>query len=243
MFFDRPKYKDFARRQLKGRWGIPVLVTIVTSFIIWLFEIPGYIKIFNNAQFTDFIYGDFESFKEYFDAYSYLVNETSSSVASFVQGFVEVILIMAGLNVYLKMSRSPEKVGFGAFIEGMNNWWKAVLCQLYKGLFILLWFFCFIIPAFIKAYEYSQMEFILAEFSDVSIGKSMEISKKITKGYKWDLFVMDLSFLGWGILCLLSLGIGFIWLRPYMTMSRINAYHAMLKNALESEIITPGDLQ
>ena len=58
-----------------------------------------------------------------------------------------------------------------------------------------------------------------------------------------DIFVMYLSFIGWEILAALTFQIGQLWLRPYMNMTFINAYHAMLKNALDNNIIKAEDLQ
>ena len=103
--------------------------------------------------------------------------------------------------------------------------------------------FCFFIPAIIKAYAYSMMEYLVAEFPSLSIPDAMNISKKITNGSKWDLFIMELSFLGWELLGALSLGIGYIWIIPYRQMTYVNAYHALLKNALEQGVIKPEDLQ
>ena len=69
----------------------------------------------------------------------------------------------------------------------------------------------------------------------------MRISIEITKGHKWDLFVLSLSFLGWSILSLFTLGILQYWLTPYMNMTYVNAYHALMKEALEDGRIKPED--
>lgn len=140
------------------------------------------------------------------------------------------------------MSRSPEPVSLKGFVEGLNNWARALLGALWQLLWVFLWSLLFLIPGIVKAYAYSQMFFIITEYKDVSVTKAMRISMLITKGHKWDLFVMDLSFLGWAILCGLTLGIGALWLEPYMNMSKVNAYHAMLKEALESGLLKPEDL-
>ena len=65
---------------------------------------------------------------------------------------------------------------------------------------------------------------------------------EITKGHKWDLFVMSLSFLGWEILSLFTLGILQLWLSPYKNMTYINAYHSLMKEAIESGRLKPEDL-
>ena len=155
---------------------------------------------------------------------------------------VAAILEVAALNVYLKMSRSPEPVTFGNFIEGLNNWARATLAILWQFLWILLWSFLFIIPGIIKAFAYSQTLYIVAEYKEVSVTKAMNISKVITRGHKWDIFVMYLSFIGWDFLCIFTLGIGTLWLTPYKNMTYTNAYHAILKEAIESGKIKPEDL-
>lgn len=243
MLFDRPKYKEFAKKQLKGRWGVPILVTLVTALILVLFQIPDIIRLVTNQGFRDLLTTDYASFYEYVESYNNVMSSATTNLTSLIQSLVEAILVVASLNLYLKMSRSPEKVSFSSFIEGMNNWWRAILCSLYKSIFVTLWTLCFVIPGIIKTYAYSQMEYLIAEFENISIPQAMNISKIITNGKKWSLFVMDLSFIGWELLAALSLGIGSLWLIPYKKMSYINAYHAMLKDALEQGLIKPEDLQ
>ena len=71
----------------------------------------------------------------------------------------------------------------------------------------------------------------------------MRVSKEITKGYKGELFLMGLSFLGWEILNCLTMGILSLWLRPYESMSYTNAYHALMSRAIKSGEITEADLR
>ena len=165
-----------------------------------------------------------------------------SNLTTIIQCIVAAILEVASLNVYLKMSRSPEPVSFGDFLEGFNNWARATLGILWQILWIFLWTLLFVIPGIIKAIAYSQTFYILTEFKDVSVSKAMRISIEITKGRKWDLFVMYLSFLGWDLLSFITFGILELWLAPYKNMTYINAYHALMKEALESGRIKPEDL-
>lgn len=64
---------------------------------------------------------------------------------------------------------------------------------------------------------------------------------RMTKGYKWKIFVMQLSFLGWGLLCILSLYIGYLWLAPYMQLTMTNMYYRLKELSLESGTCTPAD--
>jgi len=240
--FNRKQYKNFARQQLKGRWTVPVLMTLIIVVISCLFEIPDCLRIFSGPDFQALLNYTGDSLEEVM-ALSESVNSNSTSIlTTIIQVIVSGILEVAAINVYIKMSRSPEPVSLKGFIEGLNNWARALLGALWQLLWVFLWSLLFLIPGIVKAYAYSQMFFIITEYKDVSVTKAMRISMLITKGHKWDLFVMDLSFLGWAILCGLTLGIGALWLEPYMNMSKVNAYHAMLKEALESGLLKPEDL-
>lgn len=243
MVFDRKKYKDFAKKQLKGRWLVPVLITLTIFVIGEIFNIPDYVRIFRSAAGAELMSGNFSDLKEYFTLLSEATNSTGSTIADFIMILISSVLEVAALNVYLKMSRSPEKVSYMNFIESLNNWLRAILATLWSVLWVFLWTLLFIIPGFIKAISYSQIYYLINEYENLSVRKALKISQIITKGHKGDLFVTYLSFLGWGILCFLSLGIGTLWLRPYMNMTLINAYHAMMKDALETGLIRPEDLQ
>lgn len=73
-------------------------------------------------------------------------------------------------------------------------------------------------------YGVALTPYIIIENDDLGIFKAMKLSENMMKGKKWNLFVLNISFLGWGILSLLTLGIGFLWLAPYMTLSMTNFY-------------------
>lgn len=241
--FDRRKYKSFALKQLKGRWTVPVLITLIIIIISFIFEIPIYFSLFSTTSFWDLINYTGGDIDEILDLYTSAVNSASTyNFITYIQLVVNAILEVAAISVYLKMSRSPEKVSFSSFFEGLNKWGKAILAVLWQFLWIVLWSLLFLIPGIIKSFAYSQMFFLISEYKDLSVTKSMKISMIITKGHKWDLFVTYLSFLGWSILCVFTLGIGTLWLTPYMNMTLTNAYHAMLKEAIESGKIKPEDL-
>ena len=234
--FERKKYKSFAKTQLSGRWGIPILVTFFVAVINRLFSIPDMLLLYKNGIYATILAGDFNSF------YRIISTTDTSWITTIIQCIVTAILEVASINVYLKMSRSPEPVSFADFLEGLNNWARATLGMIWELLWVFLWTCLFIIPGIIKSIAYSQMFYIIAEYKDVSVSKAMRISIEITKGRKWDLFVMHLSFIGWDILSAFTLGILELWLSPYKNMTYTNAYHALMKEALESGRLKPEDL-
>ena len=233
--FERKKYKNFAKKQLSGRWGVPVLITLVVTLISLVFSIPDVLQLSRSGYFAAILNNDYIAANE-------AANSSTSLITTGVSMIVSAILEVATIGVYLKMSRSPEPVSFSDFIEGFNNWARATLGILWQLLWTFLWTLLFIIPGIIKSIAYSQMFYIIAEYKEVSVTKAMKISIEITKGHKWDLFVLYLSFLGWAILSVFTLGFLNFWLTPYMNMTYVNSYHALMKEALESGRLTPEDL-
>lgn len=242
--FDRKKYKDFAKKQLKGRWTTPVLVTLFCSIITSLFATPDIINDLSenfsaimaaseNAYSSELI---FESV--FSPALVYIFR-----VLSIISLFIVFVLTIAQFYLYLKMSKGPQPVKFSDFIDGFSLWGRGILGGLWIYLWTFLWALLFIIPGIIKSYAYSQTLYLLAEYPELSVTKAMKVSIEITKGKKGSLFIMDLSFIGWAILAALSLGIGYLWLVPYINMTKTNAYHGMLKDAVTEGRIKEEDLR
>ena len=97
---------------------------------------------------------------------------------------------------------------------------------------IFLWSLLFVIPGVIKSYEYSMVPYILAENPQMPTDRAFELSKLMTRGEKWKIFVLDLSFLGWKILGVLCCGIGGIFLAPYIEATYAELYQVMREKAL-----------
>lgn len=236
--FERKKYKKFALTQLSGRWTVVVLVTLCIFTLSTIFSLPDTLNLINSGYPMALLSGNREQIQAAADAYV----GSSSNLVEIIQLVVSAILEVASLNVYLKMSRSPEPVSFSAFLEGLNNWARATLAILWTFLWIFIWSFLLIIPGIIKSFAYSQIFYIIAEYKEISVTKALKISMIITKGHKWDLFVMHLTFIGWDLLCIITFGLALLWVQPYRTMTCTNAYHAMLKEAIEQGKIRPEDL-
>ncbi len=263
--FERKKYKKFARTQLSGRWAVPVLITILVTIISELFSIPEYIAVYKSDLLSNY---STMSFSEIILQYKDITSNATSTLTMIIQLLVSIVLEIAVISVFLKMSRSPEPISFSTFFEGLNNWARAILAYLWYFLWIFIWAFVGIgliivlytqesslnylfmflilvatcVVIIIKSYAYSQMFYIIAEYRDVSIPKAMKISIEITKDHKADLFVLGLSFIGWAFLSIFTLFIANFWLVPYMNMTYVNAYHALMKEAIEAGRIKPEDL-
>lgn len=117
-----------------------------------------------------------------------------------------------------------QSLGIEDAFSGFLNFGKALGLYLWQILWVFLWMLLFIIPGIIKAYSYCMSFYILAEHPEMSVREAMNESKRMTDGYKMDLFILQLSFIGWSILCIFTLGIGYFWLIPYMQVTMANVY-------------------
>lgn len=236
--FDRVKYKSFAKQQLSGRYTVPILILIFTSVIELLLQIP--MRSLNNEMLA--VSSSLEASGDITYVYSAFRMLLLFQAICWVIAIVDFIFMLATIHVYIKMSRSPDPVKFSDFIEGLGSWGRAILAGLWQTLFICLWTFLFIIPGLIKAYSYSQMFYLVDEFQGMKIRKAMKISMKITKGHKMDLFILDLSFLGWALLSVCTFGLASLYVTPYIEMTKVNAFHALLKEAVENGTVTLEEL-
>jgi hypothetical protein len=117
-----------------------------------------------------------------------------------------------------------EEVRFRNLFTHMNRKWEGFCMQFFRGMLILLWSLLLVIPGIIASYRYAMTPYILAEDDSLSVMEAISLSKKMMKGNKWKLFCLDLSFLGWALLCFVTMGIASLWINPYTEASRAAFY-------------------
>lgn len=104
---------------------------------------------------------------------------------------------------------------FGCLFDYLYDWKTTAAARLLRSLYILLWSLLLIVPGILAYYNYAMTDFILAEYPELTAGEAIARSRELMYGNRWRLFCLNLSFLGWDILCAVTLGIGTLWLRPY----------------------------
>ena len=124
---------------------------------------------------------------------------------------------------FLSLSRKGE-ARIESLFYGYRQFGAAVVANVLIGIFVFLWALLLIIPGIIAAYAYSLTFFIIADDPSVGGFEAISRSKKMMQGKKWKLFCLHLRFIGWALLCCLTLGIGFLWLVPYMQVSVAQFY-------------------
>ena len=133
-------------------------------------------------------------------------------------------LIMVYLNVTY-----GDKADVGTVFDGFKTFGPSIVLNLLIGIFTFLWSLLFIIPGIIKSFEYAMLPYVLADNPELSSKEAFKKTNELMKGNKWRLFKLDFSFIGWYILCGLTLGLGTFFLIPYVEAAMAEFY-VELKN-------------
>lgn len=160
--------------------------------------------------------------------------EGACSCIPVVGSLADVIILAPAFSlaiycIYLNMANgvAPKLADlFGKF----NQFWGSFKVMFLTGLFTMLWSMLFVIPGIIKGFSYSMAMFIYAENPEIGAREAINRSKAMMNGHKMELFVLNLSFIGWHLLGTITLGIAYIWIVPYIQATTINFYNK-LKNA------------
>lgn len=149
----------------------------------------------------------------------YLFNGSDS-----ILQFLLLPLSYSFVVAFLENGRNGNEYKINQLLEGFYDYKRILLTFLLVGVYTLLWMLLFVIPGIIKSYSYSMTAYILKDNPDLKYNGAIERSMAMMKGHKFDLFYLQLTFIGWGLLCLLTCGIGFLWLSPYMSSAMANFY-------------------
>ncbi len=138
--------------------------------------------------------------------------------------FIVLGPLTLGINsCFLKLIRN-EAFKIKDLFDGFSNFKSSVLLQLLISTFVFLWSLLLVIPGIIAQYKYSMSFYILKDNPDIGALNALDESKRMMQGYKGKLFLLHLSFIGWGVLSLLTLGLGFLWLIPYAKTATTSFY-------------------
>lgn len=132
-------------------------------------------------------------------------------------------------SVFLSLARGDGEVRLERmFTDGFSQQFgRNLLLGFLRGLFTALWSMLFVVPGIVKHYAYSMSFYIAADHPEYTWNQCMDASKRMTAGHKGELFVLDLSFIGWFFVGALCLGVGSLWVTPYYNASWANYYDAL----------------
>lgn len=219
--------KGNARQALSGRYWRSFWVCLVVALVS-----GGYAT--TNLRFDyslDDLYGIFDSLTPYV-ATIFLV----AALVGALLGFFWMAFIVSPLSVgscrYFMESRqapAPFRTLFSVFQTPYLN---VVKVQFLTNLKISLGMLLLLIPGIYWSYCYTLVPYLLAENPYLSTTRAMELSQELMYGEKFHFFVLQLSFIGWDLLCMVTFGIGFYFLAPYKNTTYAEFYAAMRAKAL-----------
>lgn len=157
--------------------------------------------------------------------------------------FVMPPLIVGYYSLTLRVYRYQRADIGDMFSEGFNDYWRNVGGILWMELFTFLWTLLFFIPGIIKGIAYSMTPYILADTRQVGPTEALKLSMRMTYGYKGQIFVLYLSFIGWWLLSIFTFGLlPILYVGPYFQTSLAGMYEELKQNALQRGTIAPHEL-
>ncbi|MBQ6819924.1 MAG: DUF975 family protein [Clostridium sp.] len=198
---NRRELKSKAKGQLKGNWGLAILTILISSIII---------------SFSDVI--------------NRLDDEIMHIPTTIVLSFNLISLLFTGVisvglsKFLLNFTTNKAEAKFSDLFSQFKIYFKSLGLYILILLATLLGLLLLLIPGFIISLMLSQSFYILAEDPDKGIIDCLKESSQLMKGHKWEFFVLGLSFIGWWLLAILTLGIGGLWVSAYQKVTETNFY-------------------
>ena len=133
---------------------------------------------------------------------------------------------LSTVRIYLMVVRGGTPEVKNCF-DGFDDFFSAFKVTLLVGIYTFLWSLLFIIPGIVKGYSYSMALYVLADNKGKSARECIAESKAMMEGHKMELFVLDLSFIGWYLLCCLTCGLASLYVVPLLNATHANVYETI----------------
>lgn len=139
-----------------------------------------------------------------------------------------------GMAILFLNNFRGESINVGTLFDGFKDYGRILGTLLLTLVYTLLWSLLLIVPGIIKTFSYSMTCYILKDQPELSFNAAIERSMAMMHGHKMQLFMLYLGFIGWFILSLLTLGIGFLWLIPYVNAAQTAFYLDLKREEMET---------
>jgi uncharacterized membrane protein len=202
--------RRFGRQALSGYWSLAVSGTLIFMLLIL---VPMFL-------FSLLIQSD-------------VLDKASNLYIMIVNGPLTFGYYTLIISIFRRNPASSSVVFYG-----FEHFGKTFGLYIVMNILIFLWSLLFVIPGIVAAVRYSMAFYILADHPEIGIMDAIRESKRMMRGNKWKLFCLELSFIGWAIVGALTLGIGYLWVIPYMIASTVGFYE--LVNGNLRPAVLPG---
>lgn len=200
------EFRNLSANTLQGKWGEVAIFTLVYFLVV------GGINLCPT-----------------------LLNIKTTATDLFTNLLTLALLPMQwGYYVYFLAKTRQEKADLDYLFIGYKDFGRIFGTIFLQSIYIFLWSLLFIIPGIIKSFSYAMTPYVLRDEPDLSYDAAITRSSQLMGGHKAELFFLYLSFIGWFVLCLLTLGIGFLFLSPYFHTAQVHFYEELLKEEAAS---------
>ncbi len=169
-------------------------------------------------------------------------HDDPSTTVGYSSSIITLLLIpftIAASGYYLNHIRGFNPEWKSLYKEGIDNYGSYLVTGVLVNVFTFLWSLLFVVPGIIKSLAYSQAKYVIHDNPRLKGKEAIEISKRMTNGFKGDLFSMYLSFIGWYILVGLTGGILSIYVTPYVETTAAMYYENLKRYSIENGIVAP----
>lgn len=195
-----------ARENLAGSWGLSIGVAAVACLLGGL--------LVGERFLPEFKYGWPMNYSESYE----ILDNFRISIEGGILGIVSFILggvLQLGYAHFLLKQHDGQSPAFNDLFSQFDRFGTGFAQAFLRGLYTFLWSLLLIIPGIIASLSYAMTPFILAEHPELTASEAISRSKALMDGHKADLFILHLTFLGWDLLCILTLNLGYLALNPY----------------------------
>ncbi len=258
-------FRQIARDSLRGRWPLAVgagfVAFLLGADIAQLWHSGG------NAANDRHMATTLENGSSPFSAFvengkfeisnrsigEFLNRVTSSDIGTVLQPLLTAIMIVVLSYVLVRIFiGGAATLGYAKFNLAIVDRKNACLgdllsqfdrigagfcMQFLRGLYVFLWTLLLVVPGIIASFSYAMTPYIMAEHPEYGANEAIGLSKELMRGNKWRFFYLEFSFIGWLLLSGLTLGIGFLWLIPYVEAANAAFYRSISGENLAYESI------
>lgn len=210
-------YRSRARENLAGNWWLSIGVAAAACLLGGLTAgnsfLPDFTKELDQLHFSQPLYL-LQALRGTLGFISFL-----GLISFLIGGTLEL-----GYAKYLLAQHDRKPLGASILFSQFDRFSLGFCQHFLRMLYTILWGLLLVVPGIIASYRYALTPFLLAEHPDMTAGEAIRTSKALMDGHKGDLFCLDLSFLGWALLCMLTMNLGYLALNPYRNAARAAFY-------------------
>ncbi len=202
--FPRKEIKAEQKKIVAGHIGNCLIVTLLLTALISALELSG--SVFSlSVEFGSVFFLSF-------------------GVISYATSIFVFPVLIHGYRIYISKLTDKSHGDVRDLFSGFSDYRRVIAVSILYFIYVFLFSLLFIIPGIIAAYRYRFAFFVLMDSPNLTARQVLKVSAELTKGFKWDLFVLDLSFIGLELLCVLTLGVLNLWVMPYVYAVEMDTY-------------------